>query len=401
MTRSPRLRVAPQKDDGLFHVLTGFDQQRVPIMASHSSPSEPSATPTEPPVAPSTTAESEPATPVNDEKHIPTSSVDDEKRHSIEKRPSLPHHASSPFPVEAPVLGAAGIVLESGEKANAAATAFKDHQSPPTQHELGEKGQDAVAENGGATTSTGTTTEAELTQEESEAEADSEIVFPGTAQLALLTFGLCIATFTVALGESFSWYSAILFLENCLQDSRSIYFIVSACYPKNNIYFYLYDLLIGIDNTIIATAIPKITSVFDSLDDVGWYGKDITSKTASCLKNSDILTGSSYLLTTTALQPSFGRIYTYFNVKYVYLFALVLFELGSVICAAAKNSVMLIVGRAVAGAGASALFSGAMTIVGFSVPLKRRPIYMASISSMFGIASVVGPLLGGVFTDRL
>lgn len=173
-------------------------------MASHSSPSEPSATPTEPPVAPSTTAESEPATPVNDEKHIPTSSVDDEKRHSTEKRPSLPHHASSPLPAEAPVLGAAGIVLESEQKANAAATAFKHHQSPPTHHQHGEKGQDVVAENTGATTSTGTTTEAELTQEESEAEADHEIVFPGTTQLALLTFGLCIATFTVALGESFS-----------------------------------------------------------------------------------------------------------------------------------------------------------------------------------------------------
>ena len=174
-------------------------------MASHSSPSEPSATPTEPPVAPSTTAESVPATPVNDEKHIPTSLVDGEKRHSIEERPSLKHHASSPFPAEAPVLGAAGIVLESEEKANAAATAFKNHQSPPAHHEHGEKGQDVVAENGGATTSTGTTTtEAELTQEESEAEADNEIVFPGTTQLALLTFGLCIATFTVALGESFS-----------------------------------------------------------------------------------------------------------------------------------------------------------------------------------------------------
>ena len=111
--------------------------------------------------------------------------------------------------------------------------------------------------------------------------------------------------------------------------------------------------------------------------------------------------GSSYLLTTTALQPSFGRIYTYFNVKYTYIFALCLFELGSIICAAAKNSVMLIVGRAVAGAGASALFSGGMTIVGFTVPLKKRPIFIAALSSMFGISSVVGPLLGGVFTDKL
>ncbi|KAE9377137.1 MFS general substrate transporter [Stipitochalara longipes BDJ] len=309
-----------------------------------ASPSGPSATATEPAVVPSSTAESAPATPAGpaaDEEHNPTSPVDDEKRHSTSRRPSLPHHASSPIPTDTPVLGAAGFVLEDEEKADAAATAFKHHQSPPpaAPHENGtaheKKEPHVVEENGVATTATGTTTETELTQEESEAEADEEVVFPGNTQLALLTFGLCVATFTVAL-----------------------------------------------DNTIIATAIPKITSVFDSLDDVGWYG-------------------SSYLLTTTALQPSFGRIYTYFNVKYVYMFALVLFELGSVICAAARNSVMLIVGRAVAGAGASALFSGAMTIVGFTVPLKKRPIYMASISSMFGIASVVGPLLGGVFTDKL
>lgn len=80
---------------------------------------------------------------------------------------------------------------------------------------------------------------------------------------------------------------------------------------------------------------------------------------------------------------------------------MVIFELGSILCAAAKNSVMLIVGRAVAGAGASALFSGGMTIVGFSVPLEKRPIFIATLSSMFGISSVVGPLLGGAFTDRL
>ena len=150
-------------------------------------------------------AEPVPAIPAADEKHNPTSPVQDEKRHSTESRPSLPHHASSPIPTEAPVVGAAGFVLEDEEKADAAATAFKHHQSPvPTPHENGtvdEKKEHHVAEeNGVATTATGTTTDTELTKEEAEAEGDEEIVFPGNAQLALLTFGLCVATFTVALG---------------------------------------------------------------------------------------------------------------------------------------------------------------------------------------------------------
>ncbi|KAF2762014.1 putative major facilitator superfamily transporter [Pseudovirgaria hyperparasitica] len=144
----------------------------------------------------------------------------------------------------------------------------------------------------------------------------------------------------------------------------------------------LATLTVALDNSIIATAIPRITSDFDSFDDAGWYG-------------------SSYLLTTTALQPSFGKVYSQYNVKWTYMIALLLFEIGSVICAAAPNSVALIVGRAVAGGGAAALFSGAMTIVAFSVPLHRRAIYIAALSSMFGIASVIGPILGGVFTDRL
>jgi fucose permease len=144
----------------------------------------------------------------------------------------------------------------------------------------------------------------------------------------------------------------------------------------------LTTFVIALDNTIIATAIPKITSVFNLLDDVG-----------RC--------GSSYLLTTTSLQPSFGKVYTYFDVKYTYLSALVIFEVGSVICAAATSSPMFIIGRAVAGAGAAALYSGGMTIIGYSVPLRKRAICIAALSSMFGIASVVRPILGGAFTDRL
>ncbi|KEQ72136.1 putative major facilitator superfamily transporter [Aureobasidium namibiae CBS 147.97] len=140
--------------------------------------------------------------------------------------------------------------------------------------------------------------------------------------------------------------------------------------------------VVALDNSIIATAIPKITTEWpDALNDVGWIG-------------------SSYLLTTTSLQPSFGKVYTYFDVKWTYLSALIIFEVGSVICAAASSSTMLIVGRAIAGVGAAALFSGGMTIIGFIAPLRKRAIYIASLSSMFGIASIVGPLLGGVFTDH-
>jgi len=62
---------------------------------------------------------------------------------------------------------------------------------------------------------------------------------------------------------------------------------------------------------------------------------------------------------------------------------------------------MLIIGRAIAGAGEAAIFSGGMTIIGLSVPLEKRPIFIALLSSIYGMSSVIGPLLGGVLTDRV
>ncbi|RYP81618.1 hypothetical protein DL769_001919 [Monosporascus sp. CRB-8-3] len=137
----------------------------------------------------------------------------------------------------------------------------------------------------------------------------------------------------------------------------------------------------ALDQSIIATAIPKITDEFDSLGDVGWYG-------------------SAYLLTTAGLQLQFGKFYTFLNVKWVFLTAICLFELGSLICGVSQNSVTLIVGRAIAGVGAAGMFSGGLLILAKSLPLAKRPIYIGFISSMYGIASVAGPLLGGVFTDK-
>ena len=138
--------------------------------------------------------------------------------------------------------------------------------------------------------------------------------------------------------------------------------------------------LVALDRLIIGVAIPSITDEFDSLGDVGWYG-------------------SAYLLTSCAFMLLMGKIYTFVSPKWVYLGSLVVFEVGSAVCGAAPSSTALIIGRAIAGLGNAGLFQGAVVIIVYIVPLHKRPQYMGLIGSIFGIASAVGPLLGGAFTD--
>ena len=109
--------------------------------------------------------------------------------------------------------------------------------------------------------------------------------------------------------------------------------------------------------------------------------------------------GSAYLLTLMSLQPTYGKIYRTFNVKWTYLTALVVFELGSTICATASRSPIFIAGRAISGVGAAGILSGSLMIGARLVPLSQRPLYMSIIMSMYGVASVAGPTLGGVLTD--
>ena len=111
--------------------------------------------------------------------------------------------------------------------------------------------------------------------------------------------------------------------------------------------------------------------------------------------------GSGYFLTTCAFQLLFGRIYTFYSPKTVYITSIFLFEVGSAICGAAPNSTAFIIGRAVAGLGGSGAFSGAIVIIMHTVPLPKRPIFQGLIGAIFGVSSVIGPLLGGVFTSKV
>ncbi|KHE85200.1 MFS general substrate transporter [Neurospora crassa] len=140
--------------------------------------------------------------------------------------------------------------------------------------------------------------------------------------------------------------------------------------------------LVALDQTIIAPALGAITTQFASIKDIGWYG-------------------ASYLLTTTALQPMYGNIYTLFDIRWTFLGAVALFELGSLISGVAPSSTAFIVGRAVAGLGTAGIFSGAMVILTYTMPLRKRPVMFGVFGGLWGVSSVVGPLLGGAFTDEV
>ncbi|KAK6837723.1 hypothetical protein RU639_001126 [Aspergillus parasiticus] len=140
--------------------------------------------------------------------------------------------------------------------------------------------------------------------------------------------------------------------------------------------------LVGLDNTIISSAIPKITDQFHALGDVGWYA-------------------SAYLLTNCAFQLIWGKLFTFYVVKWVYLTALFIFELGSLICAVAPSSTALIVGRAIAGIGGGGVGNGSFLLIAHCVPPRQRPAFIGMMGSMYGIASIAGPLMGGAFTDNI
>ncbi|KAI0814137.1 MFS gliotoxin efflux transporter glia [Xylaria sp. FL0064] len=140
--------------------------------------------------------------------------------------------------------------------------------------------------------------------------------------------------------------------------------------------------LVALDVSIISTAIPKITSEFNSMADVGWYG-------------------SAFFLTLASFQSIWGKSYKFYSLRLVFMSSVAVFEIGSLIAALARNSETLIVGRAIQGVGGSGLTGGCYNIAAYIVPPHQVNIIIGLLGAVFSLSSVVGPLLGGAFTQNL
>jgi EmrB/QacA subfamily drug resistance transporter len=141
-------------------------------------------------------------------------------------------------------------------------------------------------------------------------------------------------------------------------------------------------LLAALDQTIVAPALPTIARALGHAEYLPW-----------------IVTG--YLLTATAMSPLYGKISDVYGRRAIIYAAILIFLFGSLVSALAPNMLVLVIGRAIQGAGGGGLFALAQTVIGDLVPPRERARYAAWISGTWAVASVAGPLLGGVFAEHL
>src|SRR6201995_2383752 len=141
-------------------------------------------------------------------------------------------------------------------------------------------------------------------------------------------------------------------------------------------------VLASLDQTIVSTALPTIVGDLGGLNHLSWVV-------------------TAYLLASTISTPIYGKLGDMYGRKPVFLVALLIFLAGSMLAGLSQTMAELIGFRALQGIGAGGLMVGAQAIIADIVPPRERGRYMGLIGSVFAVASVAGPLLGGFFVDTL
>jgi MFS family permease len=138
--------------------------------------------------------------------------------------------------------------------------------------------------------------------------------------------------------------------------------------------------LFALDNTIVADVQPVIVTHFNSVGKLSWLSV-------------------AFLIGAAATNLVWGKIFGQFNAKWTYILCVVLFEAGSALCGGAPTIDALIIGRALCGVGGSGMYVGVMTLLAATTTMHERPMYVGGTGLTWGLGTVLGPIIGGAFTD--